>query len=180
MKEQIRENRGNVRRTFRRIPNLRDNESEIYADKMKTAPHLDIISQNANYENEAANHDRTDNIMSFDRGKVELRIGGNDYSAEVVIGVKDDGNKVFYDIVGMDANKRRPPSGSQSAQTANTRAQEPSDNISSNDSITDTSENFNSKSENSAAKAQQRKPGTVSAEQIYGVKLSQENKCMPL
>lgn len=30
--------------------------------------------------------------------------------------------------------------------------------------------------ENSAAKAQQRKPGTVSAEQMYGVKLSQENK----
>ena len=34
--------------------------------------------------------------------------------------------------------------------------------------------------ENSAAKAQQRKPGTVSAEQMYEVKLSQENKCMPL
>ena len=31
-----------------------------------------------------------------------------------------------------------------------------------------------------AAKVQQRKPGTVSAEQMYGVKLSQENKCMPL
>ena len=30
--------------------------------------------------------------------------------------------------------------------------------------------------ENSAAKVQQRKPGTVSAEQMYGVKLSQENK----
>ncbi len=134
---------------------LRDNESEIYADKMKTAPHLDIISQNANYENEAANHDRTDNIMSFDRGKVELRIGGKEYSAEVIIGVREDGSKVFYDIVGMDANKKAAPIGSQSAQTANTEAQEPSDNISSNDSITDTSENFKSKSENSAAKAQQ-------------------------
>ena len=31
-----------------------------------------------------------------------------------------------------------------------------------------------------AAQTQQRKPGTVSAEQMYGVKLSQENKCMPL
>ncbi len=134
---------------------LRDNESEIYADKMKTAPHLDIISQNANYENEAANHDRTDNIMSFDRGKVELRIGGKEYSAEVIIGVRKDGSKVFYDIVGMDANKKAAPIGSQSAQTANTEAQEPSDNISSNDSITDTSENFKSKSENSAAKVQQ-------------------------
>lgn len=134
---------------------LRYNESEIYADKMKTAPHLDIISQNANYENEAANHDRTDNIMSFDRGKVELRIGGKEYSAEVIIGVRKDGSKVFYDIVGMDANKKAAPIGSQSAQTANTEAQEPSDNISSNDSITDTSENFKSKSENSAAKAQQ-------------------------
>ena len=134
---------------------LRDNESEIYADKMKTAPHLDVISQNVNYENEAANHDRTDNITSFDRGKVELRIGGNEYSAEVIIGVREDGSKVFYDIVGMDANKKAAPIGSQSAQTANTEAQEPSDNISSNDSITDTSENFKSKSENSAAKVQQ-------------------------
>ena len=34
--------------------------------------------------------------------------------------------------------------------------------------------------ENSAAKVQQRKPGMVSAEQMYGAKLSQENKCMPL
>ena len=34
--------------------------------------------------------------------------------------------------------------------------------------------------ENSAAKVQQRKLGTVSAEQMYGVKLSQENKCMTL
>ena len=31
-----------------------------------------------------------------------------------------------------------------------------------------------------AEKVQQRKPGTVSAEQMYGVKFSQENKCMPL
>ena len=157
---------------------------------METAPHLDVISQNTEFQNVPPDHARTDNIVSFDKGRVNLKIGGNDYSAEVVIGVKDDGNKVFYDIVRMDANKRRPPSGSQSAQTVNTRAQEPSDNISSNDSITDTSENFKSKSENSAAKAQQntenaakaqqRKPGTVSAGQMYGVKLSQENKCMPL
>ena len=165
---------------------LRDKSPEIYRDKMETAPHLDVISQNTEFQNVPPDHARTDNIVSFDKGRVNLKIGGNDYSAEVVIGVKDDGNKVFYDIVGMDANKRRPPSGSQSAQTANTRAQEPSDNISSNDSITDTSENFKSKSENSAAKVQQetenaakaqrRKPGTVSAEQMYGVKLSQENK----
>ena len=121
---------------------------------METAPHLDVISQNTEFQNVPPDHARTDNIVSFDKGRVNLKIGGNDYSAEVVIGVKDDGNKVFYDV-GMDANKRRPPSGSQSAQTANTRAQEPSDNISSNDSITDTSENFKSKSENSAAKVQQ-------------------------
>ena len=134
---------------------LRDKSPEIYRDKMETAPHLDVISQNTEFQNVPPDHARTDNIVSFDKGRVNLKIGGNDYSAEVVIGVKDDGNKVFYDIVGMDANKRRPPSGSQSAQTANTRAQEPSDNISSNDSITDTSENFKSENENSAAQTQQ-------------------------
>ena len=113
-------------------------------------------------ENEAANHDRTDNIMSFDRGKVELRIGGKEYSAEVIIGVRKDGSKVFYDIVGMDANKRRPPSGSQSAQTTNTRAQEPSDNISSEDSITNIPQKVNSRGG--------KKPGAVSAEEMYGLR----------
>lgn len=141
---------------------------------MKTAPHLDIISQNANYENEAANHDRTDNIMSFDRGKVELRIGGKEYSAEVIIGVRKDGSNVFYDIVGMDANKKAAPIGSQSAQTANTEAQEPSDNISSNDSITDTSENFKSKSENSAAGAQQNTENAAKAELVMNQKKAYE------
>ena len=125
---------------------LRDKSPEIYRDKMETAPHLDVISQNTEFQNVPPDHARTDNIVSFDKGRVNLKIGGNDYSAEVVIGVKDDGNKVFYDIVGMDANKKAAPIGSQSAQTANTEAQEPSDNISSNNSITDTSENFKSKS----------------------------------
>lgn len=58
--------------------------------------------------------------------------------------------------------KKTAPIGSQSAQTANTEAQEPSDNISSEDSITNISEKVNNRGV--------EKPGTVSMEEMYGLR----------
>ena len=115
---------------------LKRSNPETYADKMKTAPYLDVISQNAQYNNESPTHERIDDFESFDKGSVSLRIGGKDYNANVVIGVKKDGSKTFYDITGMGADEKTAPViGSQSAQTENTKAKEPSDNISSNNKI---------------------------------------------
>ncbi len=80
-------------------------EPEIYADKMRTSPYLDTISQSTEYKNEPPEHPRNDNIVSFDRGNVNLKIGENEYSADVLIGVKKDGRKLFYDLSNINKKK---------------------------------------------------------------------------
>lgn len=80
-------------------------EPEVYADKMRTSPYLDTISQSTEYKNEPPEHPRNDNIVSFDRGNVNLKIGENEYSADVLIGVKKDGRKLFYDLSNINKKK---------------------------------------------------------------------------
>ena len=80
-------------------------EPEVYADKMRTSPYLDTISQSTEYKNEPPEHPRNDNIVSFDRGNVNLKIGKNEYSADVLIGVKKDGRKLFYDLSNINKKK---------------------------------------------------------------------------
>ena len=65
---------------------------------MRTSPYLDVISQNAQYTTEELEHARKDNIAGFERGTVNLKIGNNNYSADVDIGVKNNGKKMFYDL----------------------------------------------------------------------------------
>ena len=86
-------------------------EPEVYADKMRTSPYLDTISQSTEYKNEPPEHPRNDNIVSFDRGNVNLKIGENEYSADVLIGVKKDGRKLFYDLSNI--NKKKTTSSEQ-------------------------------------------------------------------
>lgn len=85
--------------------NLSSYEPEVYADKMRTSPYLDTISQSTEYKNEPPEHPRNDNIVSFDRGNVNLKIGENEYSADVLIGVKKDGKKLFYDLSNINKKK---------------------------------------------------------------------------
>ncbi len=81
---------------------------------MRTSPYLDTISLSTEYKNEPPEHPRNDNIVSFDRGNVNLKIGENEYSADVLIGVKKDGRKLFYDLSNININKKRQPPLSQS------------------------------------------------------------------
>ena len=53
---------------------LRSVEPEVFNDKIKTAPYLDVISQNAQYQNEIPTHERTDDIVNFERGKIDIKI----------------------------------------------------------------------------------------------------------
>ncbi|MBR5202652.1 MAG: hypothetical protein IKW45_05255 [Clostridia bacterium] len=126
---------------------LRSLEPDVFKDKMGTAPYIDVISQNAQYQNETPTHERTDNFKSFDRGNVTFRINGKSYNADVVIGIREDGTRAFHDIVGMSAdNKTAPIIGSQSAQTENTEAQVPFDDISFNNNVTQDNDIVNKKS----------------------------------
>ena len=80
---------------------------------MKTAPYLDVISQNAQYQNEIPTHERTDNIVNFERGEIDLKIGNNNYTTDVVIGVKKNGSKIFYDLSNIKKQKQPPRSQSR-------------------------------------------------------------------
>ena len=63
---------------------LRSVEPEVFNDKTKTAPYLDGISQNAQYQNEIPTHERTDDIVNFERGEIDLKIGNNNYTTDKI------------------------------------------------------------------------------------------------
>lgn len=79
---------------------LKKKNTSIYFDKFKTANNLDeIILASTNYINEDLKHERKDKFVEFARGKVLMRIGGNDYSAQVIIAFTSGNNMVLYDII---------------------------------------------------------------------------------
>lgn len=81
---------------------LGKNNEQTYADKFRAANNADeIILASRAYINEGLNHARKDNIRDFARGTVLLRVGSNDYSAEVVVGTTDRGSMLLYDIVNL-------------------------------------------------------------------------------
>lgn len=81
---------------------LRDNDISTYADKFRATDNADeIIRATQGYINEGLKHERKDNIKDFARGTVLLRIGGADYSAEVIVGTTSSGEMLLYDIVNM-------------------------------------------------------------------------------
>ena len=80
----------------------RNTDKTVYTDKFKSAGGLDdIILASTNYINEAMNHTRNDNFKEFARGDVLLRIGKNDYSANVIIGFTSGDQMVLYDVIGF-------------------------------------------------------------------------------
>lgn len=79
---------------------------QVYQDKMRMAASLDeIISVAKEVANEPANHERNDGILSFNRSRVAMRVGGNDYNAEVVTAIKPGTHEIFYDIVNVQPGK---------------------------------------------------------------------------
>ncbi len=80
----------------------RGTDGQLYADKMRSAGHIDdVILAGTNYINEDLHHSRKDSIRQFARGEVALRIGGQDYMAEIIVGYTDSSDMILYDIVHM-------------------------------------------------------------------------------
>ena len=81
---------------------LKHNEPEMYADKLRAIGNADeILVVSDKYVNEEPNHQRKDRIVSFARGTATLDVGGNGYDASVIVGTKDDGEMILYDLVDM-------------------------------------------------------------------------------
>ena len=77
--------------------------STAFLDKMRAANNLDdiVIAATDWARDGALKHPRTDNLVDFDHGTTLIASGDTKYEAEVVVGITDKGEAVFYDIVNM-------------------------------------------------------------------------------
>lgn len=81
---------------------LYNNDPQLHADKLRATNNADeILQATTNWVNEGLKHPRKDSIKDFARGEVLLRVGGNDYSADVVVGTRKNGSMVMYDILNL-------------------------------------------------------------------------------
>lgn len=82
---------------------LKRTDLATYKDKLRMAGKFDEIYQNAyNVQNEPAKHK---NFESYNRGFINIRVGANDYSVEVLTGITSTNREVAYDIVGISPTK---------------------------------------------------------------------------
>lgn len=82
---------------------LKNNIPSRYADKLRATNNADeIIKSTRNYINEGLKHPRKDDIVDFARGDIRLRIGTNDYKADVIVAMKKNGKLIFYDMINLE------------------------------------------------------------------------------
>lgn len=82
-------------------------EKNKFADKMRTADIIDdVIIATTDWNRDGKlKHPRSDNFVDFDHGKVLLQAGKNKYKAEVVVGITNNGEAVFYDITNLEPDR---------------------------------------------------------------------------
>lgn len=76
---------------------------DVFADKMRAADVADdvvIAVTDWNRDGELK-HPRTDKFVDFAHGRTLIAAGNAKYSAEVVVGITESGEAVFYDVVDM-------------------------------------------------------------------------------
>lgn len=124
-------------------------EPQMYADKLRATDNADEILKAArNWVNEALMHPRADAIIDFARGEVQLRIGSNDYTAQVIVGNRGENGLVLYDIINLTPSTIQERTKKTGADRFITKAQsKPGDSQSAPaaDSVTDIPEKSNSK-----------------------------------
>ena len=73
-----------------------------YQDKLKAIANADEILATANdWVGEQISHERTDDIVEFARGFVDYKVGDNGYSADVLVGIRENGAAVLYNLVNV-------------------------------------------------------------------------------
>ncbi len=125
-----------------------------YLDKIRAFANADELLQAVqDYKDERPKHPRKDDFVKFRRGDVQLRIGGTDYNAEVVVGITDKGYHDLYDIVKMIPTKiEEAPETIYAAQGAANRRHEASSDISIADGDGDVKRKFSLKNADKAVK----------------------------
>lgn len=81
---------------------LYKNDPQLGADKLRATNNADeILHATTDWVNEGLKHSRKDKIVDFARGNVLLRVAGNDYTANVVVGMRKNGTMVMYDVLNL-------------------------------------------------------------------------------
>ena len=82
---------------------LYDHSPDIFADKMRAADIADdIVVATTNWNRDGGlKHPRKDNFVDFDHGTTLIASGDAKYTAEVVVGITNTGEAVYYDVVDM-------------------------------------------------------------------------------
>ena len=146
------------------------NDGQVYDDKLRAAGNLDeAVRASTDYVNEEIKHPRKDNIKEFARGRVLMRVGQNDYNAEVVVGYTQNGEMLLYDIVNFKPDsfsvKERTPrrTGPDKAGMTETNEESSSDNsISQNNAAVNSQ--YTQESENDASDTDGNVNGAGAAE----------------
>ena len=130
--------------------NLKQFNKDVYKDKFKSANNLDeIIIASTNYVNEDLKHTRKDKFKEFARGDVLIRVGNNDYSAKVIIGLTTANNMVLYDIVDfVPTSLKIKKVGTHTAQQQNKNAKSSRTSVSTNTNIQQKQNNVKSNKNN--------------------------------
>ena len=128
----------------------RGSDETIYQDKMKAGGHLDeIVLASTNYVNEGLNHARKDSFKEFARGDVYMKIGGNTYSAKVIVGFTGN-DMVLYDVVDIQPahfDMKKDSAKANSQRDTFEAAESLSETSVSTNSISQNAENVNSESQ---------------------------------
>jgi hypothetical protein len=111
---------------------------DIFIDKMRTARNLDEIISNAdNYQYEMPDHERKDDIIGFVRGKINIRVGKEDYKADVILADSINKKMFFYDIIDLEKTQIK----EAIREPADVKKTVPETRIASNNSIAENEKN---------------------------------------
>lgn len=123
---------------------LRDSTPDIYADKFRAAANMDeVLLAARDYVGEGLKHPRKDNIKEFARGTVQLRVGKNDYIADVVVGTTAGGKLVLYDLVNILPTTITEKKQSQAGPSSTNGTQPRTPEIASETTVTHPTEDVN-------------------------------------
>ena len=82
---------------------LANHDTDTFADKMRMADVTDdIVTVATGWRKDGKLvHPRKDNFVDFDHGYALIMAGKNQYNAEIVVGITDIGEYVFYDVTNI-------------------------------------------------------------------------------
>ena len=82
---------------------LYQNDTNTLADKLRASDNADeILRSTQGWVNEGAKHKRKDDIVDFARGNTLIRVGRNDYEADVLVARLKNNELMLYDIYNLN------------------------------------------------------------------------------